>query len=195
MYSMLAHSKFGKIARGGRYFAALSTGLMLGAALDGQIKAINDGKDPEDMTKKDFWLKAFVRGGGGGLFADFVSRSENRFGSSFQETLSGPGMAFVGDTWDLTGGTLMKVLRGEYPKLGRKASNYLGRYTPVLSSHPTTRLAYRRMFIDNLQMLTDPDFEKSFQAKKRRHSYFVPPGEGIIPQRGPRWRNALGEGN
>lgn len=196
MFSMAGNPKWGRIGQAGRgagYFAAMSVSLMFGAAAYNQIKAIADGKDPEDMTDPKFWVKSFVQGGGGGLFADFVSKSESRFGQSFQESISGPGVAFVSDSVDLTIGSIMRILQGDDAKLGRKASNYLGRYTPVLSSHPATRLIYRRMLIDNLQWLTDPDAEKSFQAKKRRATYFVPPGEGITPQRAPNFATMRGQ--
>ncbi|MDZ7822602.1 MAG: hypothetical protein U5K75_00185 [Ahrensia sp.] len=83
----------------------------------------------------------------------------------------------------------------ENSKIGRKATEYMGRYTPVLSSHPLTRLAYRRAFIDHLQMIADPDAEKSFKAKRARHGYFIEPGPGIAPQRAPTFGAALGETN
>ena len=78
-----------------------------------------------------------------------VTRAENRFGQSFAETLPGPGAAFIGDTLDLSLRTIRAIIPGgEDQKLGRNASKYVGRYTPVLASHPATRMWYRRAFVD-----------------------------------------------
>jgi hypothetical protein len=189
VYSMLGKSGGGKVARGAFYFAAMAVPLTLGAAFYQQMKSVLDGKDPEDMSTVGFWSKAFVKGGGGGLFADFIDRAENRFGSSFATSLAGPGTAFVGDTLDLTLRTIHTIIGGisgdeervEGAKLGRNVTNYAGRYTPVLSSHPATRLAYRRYFIDNLQWLLDPEAEASFKAKKSRASHWWEPG-ALEPQ-------------
>lgn len=195
VYSMLGRSSGGKVARGGWYFASMAIPLMMGAAFYTQISNLLNGKDPEDMnpmTNPGFWGKAFVKGGGGGLFADFVNRAENQFGQSFAETLPGPGASFVGDTLDVTLRTIRAIIPGgEDQKLGRNASKYVGRYTPILSSHPATRTAYRRMFVDQLQWLTDPEAEASFKAQKRRASSWWEPG-AMTPSRLPDMSTALG---
>ncbi|MVA23222.1 hypothetical protein V6582_17990 [Agrobacterium vitis] len=197
VYSMLGNSRAGKIARGGRYFAAMAIPLTMGAAAYTQILNVLNGKDPEDMSSPAFWGKAFVKGGGGGLFADFVDKAENRFGQNFAQTLGGIGGAFIGDTLDLTLRGIQDVVgagadlaRGELPeeldrsKAGRAAVKYVGRYTPLLSSHPFTRAAYKRMFVDQLQWLLDPEAEKSFKMQKRKASAWWEPGT-LTPQRLP----------
>lgn len=192
VYAMLARSSGGRVARGAWYFAAMAVPLTLGAAFYQQIRAVIDGRDPEDMTEVSFWTKAFVKGGGGGLFADFVDKAETRFGSSFAGTIGGPGVAFVGDTMDLTMRTIQTIVGGVWgddervkdAELGRKFSGYVGRYTPVLSSHPATRLWYRRYFVENLQWLLDPEAEQSFKAKQRRASQWWEPG-ALTPSRLP----------
>ncbi len=152
--------------------------LTVGAAFYQQVLNVLNGKDPEDMTTFDFWGRAFIKGGGGGLFTDFVNRAENRFGQSFAETLPGPGAAFIGNSVDLTLRTIRAIIPGgEDQKLGRHASKYVGRYTPILASHPATRMWYRRAFVDQLQWLTDPDADKSFHAQKGKSSMWWEPGE------------------
>lgn len=185
VYSMLARSSGGKIARGGWYFAAMAIPLTIGAATYTQILNVLNGKDPEDMTTGAFWTKAFVKGGGGGLFADFVDKAENRYGQSFAQTLGGIGGAFIGDTLDLTLRGIQDIVNpGSDNKTGRAAAKYVGRYTPLLSSHPFTRAAYKRMFVDQLQWLLDPDAEESFKGQKRKASAWWEPGT-LTPQRLP----------
>lgn len=192
IYSSLGRARGGKLSRGGWYFASMAIPLTLGAGAYIQILNVLNGKDPEDMTEAGFWGRAFVKGGGGGLFADFVDRSENKFGQSFAQTLGGIGGAFIGDTLDLTMRTIRTIVPGgEEQKLGRAASKYVGRYTPILSSHPATRAAYRRMFVDQLQWLTDPEAEESFKAQKRKATHWWEPG-ALTPQRLPDPAAALG---
>jgi len=184
VYSMLGRSSGGKIARGGWYFAAMAIPLTIGAATYTQILNVLNGKDPEDMNEA-FWLKAFVKGGGGGLFADFVDKAENRYGQSLAQTLGGIGGAFIGDTLDLTLRGIQDIVNpGSDNKTGRAAVKYVGRYTPVLSSHPFTRAAYKRMFVDQLQWLIDPDAEESFKGQKRKAGAWWEPGT-LTPQRLP----------
>lgn len=199
VYSMLGKSSAGKVARGAYYFAAMAVPLTIGAAFYDQVKSLLDGKDPPDMTEGSFWVKAFVKGGGGGLFADFIDKAENRFGQSLGSTIGGPGVAFVSDTADMTLRgihTIIGAATGDADKvkearIGRTVSNYAGRYTPVLSSHPATRLWYRRLFIDNLQWLTDPEADKSFKAKTKRNSHWWEPGN-LTPTRLPDPATTLG---
>lgn len=177
MYSMISRSKPGRVARGARYFAAMAIPLTIGAGTYIQILNVLNGKDPEDMTAPSFWGRAFVKGGGGGLFADFVDKAENSYGQSFAQTLGGIGGAFIGDTMDLTLRSIRSVFGAEDQKLGRTASKYVGRYTPILSSHPFTRAAYKRTFVDQLQVLTDPDADASFKAQRRKSTFWWEPGE------------------
>lgn len=177
LYSLQGITQRGKIGRGFAYTVPMALGLTVGAAFYQQFKTISDGKEPEEMDNASFWVSAFVKGGGGGLFADFVARSENRFGQSFAEQIPGPGMALISDSLGLTIGNIFELMRGEDTKAGRETANYLGRYSPIVSSHPTTRLIWRRWFVDNLQELVDPDADKSFRAKKSRAQHWWSPGE------------------
>jgi len=200
VYSMIAKSSAGKVARGGYYFAAMAVPLTLGAAFYQQVKTMLDGKDPEDMSSVSFWTKAFVKGGGGGLFADFIDKAENRFGGSLASTIGGPGVAFISDTADMTLRGVHSIIAGvtgdeeklKDARIGKTVTDYVGRYTPVLSSHPATRLAYRRLFVDNLQWLADPDADRSFKAKARRNSQWWEPGN-LTPTRLPDPATAGGE--
>lgn len=163
------------------YFAGLAVPLALGGALYIQLRNLADGKEAEDMYSPSFWLSAVITGGGFGLFGDFLKASENRFGQTPLETLAGPGLAFIGDMAKFTVGNARSLTTGEKTNIGRDATRLLGRYTPVASSHWALRGAYNRIFLDNLQWLTDPAADKSFKAKisaakKRGAPYRIEPG-------------------
>lgn len=190
LYSMRSNTKAGRFLRGAGYVGPGMVLLTMGAALSIQLRTIADGKDPEDMEKPQFWIKAFIAGGGGGLFADFFAKSENRFGGGILETLGGPGGAILQDVGDLTLGSIPRAARGDDLELGKRVNDILARYVPVLPSHPLTRLAYRRLIIDQLQWMTDPKADKSFKAKQRAAKYYWGPGQ-LTPKRGPDLRHAL----
>ncbi len=199
LYSMLGRSRSSKIGRGAFYFTSMAVPLTFGAAFYMQVSNVISGKDPEDMSAPDFWLRAFVKGGGGGLFADFIAKSENRYGQGIASTLGGIGGGFIGDTADLASRAIRAPFMAvggseEGSGFGKKLPPYLARYTPFISTHPFTRVAWQRMFVDQLQWLTDPQAEESFKAKKRSASYWWEPGRGL-PSRLPDLRNAFGEVN
>ena len=181
------------------YFASLAVPLSIGGGVYIQLKALADGKDPMDMTTANFWEKALLTGGGFGLFGDFLRASQNRFGQSTLEALQGPGIAFLSDAI----GAAYKHLNDPLGE-GREAGDkMLERWMPVLSSHPLTRLAYRRVLLDNLQWAKDPKADKAFKAKaasakKNGAGYFLPPGtltpgRKVPARRAPSWQNALGQ--
>lgn len=164
------------------YFAPLAIGLTIGGAVHLQIKALLDGKRPEDMRHPSFWVRSGAQGGGFGLFGDFVKSTENRFGQSMLEALAGPNLAFVGDTLKTTIGTAYAAAAGQKVHPGREAVKYLRRYTPLLSSNWLTRGVYNRLVLDNLQWMLDPAADKSFkaqaaQAKKNGTPFYVAPGQ------------------
>lgn len=184
------------------YLAALVIPMTIGGMAYIAIKHLLNGEDPEDMTDPAFAGKALLTGGGFGLFGDFVKASENRFGQSMLEALQGPGVAYLSDTMQLMYGMAAAAMQAEDQNPGRRASQYLGRWTPVVSSHPATRAAWQRVVLDNLQWATDPKADKSFKAKAARAKangapYFLPPGT-LTPSRAapkrrvPDFGNAIG---
>lgn len=163
------------------YFAPMAIGLTVGGAAYMQIKALLDGKEPESMNPAEnptFWFRAGIQGGGFGLFGDFAKSTENRFGQSPLEAVAGPGMALIGETFQLGSGA---VGYGD-ANPGRQARRWLQRYTPVIASHWATRGAYNRLVLDNLQWMLDPKADKSFKAqaataKKNGSPFFIRPGQ------------------
>ena len=197
------------------YLASLVVPLTIGASVYMQLKALIDGKDPDQMDL-GFWAKAAITGGGFGLFGDFVKATENRFGQSLIEALAGPGVALLSDAFHVAWGIGQSALSsaGETyqagtPRLdlaaaGKETAGFVGRWTPVMSSHPATRAAWQRLFIDNILWATDPKADKKFKARiskarKDGTPYFLPPGTLTPIGRGgarlPNLGNALGSGN
>lgn len=213
---MEAMAEMASLKGGGRgfrtglgYFAGLAIPLTIGGGVYIQIKALLDGKDPEDMSKPTFWGRALVTGGSFGLFGDFLKASENRFGQSVLESLAGPSLAFLSDAIISTGSRVWDIAAAPFSKEDdpfeasrKRRAQLMDRWTPVLSSHPLTRAAYRRVILDNLQWATDPKADKVFKgkisrAKSNGSPYFLPPGtltpsRKVPARRAPAWQNAIG---
>jgi hypothetical protein len=165
------------------YFAPMAIGLTVGGAAYMQIKALLDGKKPEDMRHPSFWVRAGVQGGGFGLFGDFVKATENRFGQSMVEAIAGPRLAFVSDTLKASPlGEAYTFASGGKVNPGRDLVKYARRYTPFIASNWLTRGVYNRLVLDNLQFMLDPSADKSFKAqatnaKKNGTPFFIAPGQ------------------
>lgn len=166
------------------YAAGLLIGNTILGALAIQLKEASKGRDPRDATTKEFWAAALLQGGGLGIFGDFFFSDVNRFGSSFAETLAGPGIGFVDDMLRFTVGNARELALGEETKIGREFTNLLRSYTPG-GSLWYLRAAYEREVLDRLQRLVDPDAEAAFRRKIKSARdmdtrYFYGPGQSAI---------------
>lgn len=174
----------------------ISTTLMGGLAM--QLKEISKGRDPREMDSLEFWGAALLQGGGLGIFGDFISSGENRFGGGWPETLAGPVVSFGEDVFKLTAGNAMTAAKGDEANFGADAVNFARRYTPILSSLWYTRLALERIVFDTLQKWVDPDAIEKMRRTEARfkreydQKYWWRPGQKT-PARGPDF-NQLIEG-
>lgn len=155
-------------ARGASYAGAMALGLTLGGGLALQIKNIINGKDPMPMTDPRFWLQALQTGGGFGLLGDFMFADLSRQNQSLGATLMGPTIGGANDLLQLTIGNLQQAIQGKKTNAGRELVNTLGRYAPVVSSMWYLRGAYRRVFLDQLQYLLDPEAHKNWREQEQR---------------------------
>ena len=185
----------------------LATELMLTATLMAgvsiQLREITKGRDPIPLVKPDgsinlaFIGSAFLASGGLGIFGDFLFSESNRFGGGFEETLAGPRAGFAGDVLDLTVGNVTDAISGKETNALREGVEFLGRYTPGLSTW-YLRLGIERLIYDNLRRLADPKAERRFARLQRRamrdygQEYWWRPGENL-PDRSPNLQGVMGQ--
>ncbi|MFZ5704910.1 MAG: hypothetical protein ACOY5R_06545 [Pseudomonadota bacterium] len=185
---------------GAAYYAGamVLTTTALGA-LAIQAKEISKGRDPRPMDTGEFLGAAMLQGGGFGVFGDFLSSAESRFGSGPLETAAGPVAGLAVDVSDITVGNLFKLYRklsgrnadGSRPRgpnVGRDAVRMAQRYTPG-SSLWYSRLAFQRLMLDTAQEWADPDHREAFSRMERRaheqgQEYWWRPGR-TAPDRAP----------
>ncbi len=179
------------LAKGAAYAGAVGLAMTFGGALAIQIKHVINGKDVQPMDDVRFWMHAFQTGGGAGTIGDLLFSDVTRQDQGLASTLMGPTVGLINDTaFQFVVKNAQKLSQGKPTHIGREAVNLAGRYTPVLSSLLVTREAYRRMFLDQLQYLADPEAHKNFREQEQRlrrdtrQEFFWPPGQ-MAPERAP----------
>jgi hypothetical protein len=163
-----------------------------GAAMS-QMQSLIAGRDPQDMGEGEFWLQAFIRGGGGGMLGDFVYSSTTRGKEGITQFVTGPAPGAV----IAAGGDLMQAIAGNKEVKGKMLADHLKAWTPG-SSLWYTKMATDRIIFDNIQAMIDPDYRQSFARYERRmkkefgQSFWWGPGESL-PTRAPDFGNAVGQ--
>lgn len=132
-----------------------------------QLKEIAKGRNPKSMNSVDFWTAAALKGGGPGIFGDFLFADHNRYGGGIEQTIGGPTVGLVSNTLKLTVGNVSEAAKSEDTGFGREAVKFATDYTPA-QSPCYARLAFERMVEDNLMRLVDPDAQQRFNRKVRK---------------------------
>ena len=185
MRGMMESGSLGK----GQYYAGLIITTTMMGALALQMSEIAKGKDPRSMEDSRFWGAALMKGGGLGIFGDFLFSDVNRFGGGLSSTIAGPVAGLIEDVSKLTIGNLMDVMSGKDANMASDTIKFAGRNTPG-SSIWYLRLAFERMVIDQMKLFADPDAAKKMRQSERRQLNETGQdnwwGKGsIAPERGP----------
>jgi hypothetical protein len=173
---------------GARHAGALLISSTLLGALALQLKAMRDGKDPQQVDDPAFWGRAFAQGGGLGIWGDFLLADTNRFGGTWAETLAGPTVGRLENAWNLTAGNVRQLATDKDTNAGRELVKFLDANTPVASLW-YVKLAWQRVVLDQLQELMDPEAATAFRrrqayAEKQGTDYWWSPGD-VAPERAP----------
>lgn len=200
----LNRAVFGNITTGqkAKYLAHLIIGTAVMGTLGEQMSQISKGRDPLPMSPlseegRRTLFKGLTRGGGLGIFGDFIFADQNRFGGGIASTLLGPVFGSeIPRLTTLTVGNLQElIIEGRPQRMGREAVQFAEMMTPGRSLWYAT-LAMERLIFDEVQKMVDPDWAASFRAQEQRarrefgQSFYAPPGRGL-PERGPNLERAL----
>jgi hypothetical protein len=186
----------GSRAAGAGYFAGWFLSMTLLGGLAVQLKEMNRGKDPRDMTDPRFWGEAALQGGGMGIMGDFIRAETNRVGGGLAETIMGPMLGSISPVLDLAITTPLQMMNDKEVNPGRQVRRLLSNNTPVIPFY--LRTAYERGILDRLQEIADPKAKQAFrdQLRKSRDEYnqdwFWEPGSPQ-PARAPDLSAAFGE--
>lgn len=150
---------------------------IMGVVVD-QLLQVADGKEPRSFDDPQLWIDGFVRGGGGGIYTDFLLFESQRYGRSASASFAGP---VPGAVIDQTHKIWSKAIRGENPS--NDMLRFIQQMTPD-TFYTAAALDYLIFF--QLQEMINPGYldrmergVKSDQGSK----FFIPPSK-VIPRGG-----------
>ncbi len=113
----------GMPSAGGRaaYIATFLASTTILGALSQQLNDMASGRNPRDMTGKDaskFWLGALLKGGGLGLYGDFLLSDHTRYGGGALASMLGPVAGLVDDVVKLGQGIPLNAVEGKPEQTG-----------------------------------------------------------------------------
>lgn len=160
-----------------------------------QLRALSQGRDPEDMTDPKFWMKAVMNGGTLGLAGDLMnSLITQQFGSGISESITGPSFQVAEDLAHLIVLNPIQAAQGEDPNFAGDLYNFARKYAPIGWQ---LRTLLHRAFLDEWLRLSDPRaYNRAKQNERRRASEsgneaWWPMG-AAGPQRMPNFGAAIG---
>lgn len=160
-----------------------------------QLKELAKGKTTRDMSDYHFWQAAFLQGGGMGLFGDFFLGDYSRFDRTPITEALGPGVGLFEDIYSATKGNLDKS--AEDLSEGRELKDVnplrdlfrVAKRNVPLGSLWYGRLAVERLILDNLERMTDPNFDRRMRGLERKltkesgQQFWWAPGESAPDKR------------
>lgn len=164
--------------------------LIVGSTVMGYLamsaKDLAKGRTPRDIEDFQTWTAAFVQGGGGGIYGDFLFGETNRFGRSLLGTLAGPTFGTVDDIDRIRA----KILAGE--DVDADVLRLAMGNTPFLNMF-YTRVALDYLILYQLQEAVSPGYLRRMERNLKRENdqeFVIPPSRRIPRGGGTR----LGEG-
>jgi len=109
------------------------------------------------------------RGGGLGIFGDFLFSDVNRFGGGITQTVIGPTGQLIDSGFKFTLGNIQEAVKGEETNVLGESAQLLKRYTPDVWQ---TRL-FTDAFFDQIEIMGNPDAQRRFNrtVRKRQKEY------------------------
>ena len=179
------------------YLPSLMVGLTVMGGASVQMKEIAKGRDPRDMSEPSFAAAAFMQGGGLGIYGDFLYSWLSRAQGTALETSAGPlAQLALTDAPRLSFSNARQLYAGEDTGFAAEMVRFIKRYMPF-SNVWYLGLAFERTVFDQMQMMADPKWARSFQRMENRarkntgQEYYWAPGD-MAPERGPDAAAAVG---
>ena len=159
--------------------------MMVGTTMLGYLanatKDVLKGRSPQDVFNDDYTLdretltRAFVQGGGAGIYGDFIFGEFNRFGQSPLETLAGPTLGTANDLLKI----FAKFRDGDD---ATAASVRLAlRNTPFINLF-YAKLALDYLFVYELQEFANPGYLQRMERRMQRDTgqeFYFPPSQAV----------------
>ena len=155
--------------------------LMVGTTFFGlaanAMSDISAGRIPRALNDPKTWLAAFIRGGGAGIYGDFLFGEYSRYGSSPLAVLSGPGIGNIESALRIMG----NLRDGEGGKAGAEMFRLFKSHVPFQNLFYTKQVTDYLIFNQLLEVI-NPGYLKRTEdnlQKKYGQSYFLPPSSMV----------------
>ncbi|EKZ5697438.1 MULTISPECIES: hypothetical protein [Klebsiella pneumoniae complex] len=162
----------GMTSAGGRaaYIAAfLASTTMLGA-LSQQLNDMASGRNPREMAGKDagkFWLGALLKGGGLGLYGDFLLSDHTRYGGGALASMLGPVAGLVDDVVKLAQGIPLNAVEGKPEQTGGDLVK-LGKGLIPGANLWYAKAALDHMIFNQLQEYFSPGYLRKVEQRSKK---------------------------
>jgi len=174
------------------YIAALVALQTVLGAISMAVNDIVSGRDPTtlDPDSENFeknLTAAALKGGGMGLYGDFLFAEVNGYGRTLFGALGGPMIGAIEDAYKLTIGNLREAAAGEETDFGAEVARTVKGYTPG-GSIWYTKAALDRLIFNQLQEYFNPGYLQRAQARSYRDrgtTYWWEPGQPLTEARAP----------
>lgn len=196
-YAMTTKTAKGRLG----FVTGLVAATTVSGALAVQLNELKNGRDPMDMTNGKFWLKALLKGGGAGIWGDFLYSTTDSFGGGPADTAAGPLTGVVGDGLGIVLKEAADIYNAEDledydSKLPERMVEFSKRYTPG-SNLWYTQMAANKLFWEHLENAADPEASEKRQRRMNKqqreygNEYYWKQGE-MEPERAPDFSRTIG---
>lgn len=164
---------------GARGAAALVPAIIMTTALgylSGAAKDVLKGREPKDPKLAATWKDALLRGGGMGIFGDFMFAEYSRYGRSFTQTAAGPAIGTLSDALALAHkSATLKADAGDY-------FNFIKSITPGANLF-YTESAFNYLLLYGFMENMEPGYLRRMESQRRREyeqEFWLPPTESAV---------------
>lgn len=167
-------------------FMALSTVL---GAIGTQLYETINGRNPLDMSDRKFWARAVLKGGGLGIYGDFLFGDQTQsYGGGFLATLAGPQLGMFEQLYNLTVGAVRKEVNGQKVDEGANLVRFIKSNIP-LQNLWYTRAVTDRLIFNQIQEMLSPGYMGRVEDRARKEfgqSYWWKPNQ-VVPTQAPQY--------
>lgn len=177
-----------------KFLAAYIGGTTLTGMFANQMNALLSGNDPIDMTKPGAWVGATLKGGGFGIYGDFLFQDHTQYGSSIAATLGGPSLGLAESLMKLLITNPQKALQGEDTTFGADAIKTARMITPFANLW-YTKAVTNHLILQQLQEMANPGYNERVRDRAQNQfdvTSWWNPGD-TAPRRAPDLEKAIGE--
>lgn len=162
----------GMPSAGGRaaYIATFLASTTILGALSQQLNDMASGRNPRDMAGKDaakFWLGALLKGGGLGLYGDFLLSDHTRYGSGALASMLGPVAGLVDDVVKIGQGIPLNAVEGKNEQTGGDLVK-LGKGLTPGANIWYLKAALDHMIFNQMQEYFSPGYLRKMEQRSKK---------------------------